>query len=655
MAQKRLVIADLRGGRNGGEPPFALADNQCVEAMNVDYWGSTLARKRGGTTPMGSLLGTYKLPFYSSASWGGSINTAIPISNLPSTTGSGNPSIKPLLFVRDTSGVMGVSQAASPYTTYVTTQAAMNQSYITGVEFRGVLYLTGSATRTFALECVGAPTFEIRKTGLGTPAAPTGADTGSGTYAATVRYYKVAYTVQRSGTTHRRSELSAALTFTPSGSGTGVVVTKPATISEGETHWELYGSADGTVYRLLATTAVATGTYTDTAAPSAYSGTAAPSVGANTVPGGWKYMVAHGNRLLGAGNWTAANPQSRVWYTPVYGASDVGDPERVPLTNYTDLDEHDGDAVTGMAGNFMGSVWVFKYRQVWKLIPTGDDDAPFQRVCLTKELGCIEHKTIAVGEDEHGNPALYFLSHRGPSRITASGGIQYCGRDIEDVWATRNMDASVVTAHAVYYNQRSQVWFWIATGTSTSPDTKLVFDVRLGRMEAGGVRGGWTRHDGASASSLCSAIWSPDGITSAMSRRLPVMGCSASDGLMLLHSEASGGLDNLVAFKAYVTTKPYALGGLGVNCSVGQSHLLAEAEAGSTITQTIVRDYGQETRYAQVDLTPTGSETRVMKQFEGSEMAGAGQVQFTLGDRAASASGWSLDALVVPYTTAEDR
>src|SRR5262252_18023 len=45
---ERLIIGDLRRGRNGTDPPFSLQDQECVEALNVDYYNATLARKRGG-------------------------------------------------------------------------------------------------------------------------------------------------------------------------------------------------------------------------------------------------------------------------------------------------------------------------------------------------------------------------------------------------------------------------------------------------------------------------------------------------------------------------------------------------------------------------------------------------------------------------------
>src|SRR5690606_5003066 len=79
------------------------------------------------------------------------------------------------------------------------------------------------------------------------------------------------YTVQSVGTTLRRSEPSASQSFTPSGSGTAARVTKPATISEGETHWEIEASTDNVNFYVIATQAVGTTTYNDSADPDTYS------------------------------------------------------------------------------------------------------------------------------------------------------------------------------------------------------------------------------------------------------------------------------------------------------------------------------------------------------------------------------------------------
>src|SRR6185312_15478579 len=58
MSTKMVTIGDLRGGRNGADPPLSLPDNQCVEALNVDHFDGLLGRKRGGTTAVTDTGGT---------------------------------------------------------------------------------------------------------------------------------------------------------------------------------------------------------------------------------------------------------------------------------------------------------------------------------------------------------------------------------------------------------------------------------------------------------------------------------------------------------------------------------------------------------------------------------------------------------------------
>jgi hypothetical protein len=46
---KFVEILDLRGGRNGADPPISLPENQAVEMLNVDHYAGMLGRKRGGS------------------------------------------------------------------------------------------------------------------------------------------------------------------------------------------------------------------------------------------------------------------------------------------------------------------------------------------------------------------------------------------------------------------------------------------------------------------------------------------------------------------------------------------------------------------------------------------------------------------------------
>jgi hypothetical protein len=532
-----------------------------------------------------------------------------------------------------------------------TGKAINNPAQVRGCSFNGKLFLAYSTTNQNRLRVWDGTTF--RKTGLATASAPTVANTGAGAYAATKRYYKVSWCAKSGSTVLYRSELSSSVSFTPSGTGTAARVTAPAVIGESETHWEVWGSPDNATFFKLADVAVATTTYDDSATPSAYAGTVAPGVGDNNPPPSCKYIVPDDNRLVMAGWWGSSTDSytdgkhNRIWYTPRLGTADIGDDERVPLRNWVDLDESDSSIITGLAVH-QGSIYVFKYRQIWKLVPTGDAVSPYQKVPVTKAFGCIESKTIVSADDENGSPAIYFLSHRGPMKLS-SGGIVYIGREIEDVWATVNLDYAVTNwppAFGVAHLDRHQVWWWVRLASSNA---RLVFDTRTG---------GWTRHTGTSCDVACAAMFS-EAMTTQVRGMKPYAGSVTETG-GVLRCDASGATTDTVGatatdFRGYVTTKPYAFGGLGMNSLIGAPHVWAKASLGVTLSLTATRDYGLETLSSTASIAAASSETRVLRQFEGQVGAGGGMWQFTIGDAAAVSNAWVIDSVIVPYAVQEER
>jgi hypothetical protein len=164
---------------------------------------------------------------------------------------------------------------------------------------------------------------------------------------------------------------------------------------------------------------------------------------------------------------------------------------------------------------------------------------------------------------------------------------------------------------------------------------KVVFDVLLGRVvEADRVRRGWYKHTGSQAAARCSVMMS-NTLGATMSSDLkPYIG--RSTGTAIWKCDTSATDDAGTAFQAYIKTKPVKVAVLGQNVGVGPTHLLAKASS-ATITQTIDRDYGLETRTSTVSLAAAASETRVLRKFEASAAAGAGTVQFQWGDGSALA------------------
>lgn len=652
--RSRLIVADLRGGRNDTDPPMALPANQCVDALNVDWKDATLARKRGGADAVALTGGT-------------AFDTAVVmlIRHVP----GGDETLAELWGI-DRNGATVLVKRLTGGTSWadvtLSDAIAVATGYdVVGATLNGKLFLAhDSAVDRLHVYDPNLGTPRVRRVGFATPAAPTAADTGAGAYAAVLRYYRVRW-LQLNGTTvARRSEAGASVSFTPSGTGTAARVTQPAVASEQETHWEVEASTDNAAFFRLSQVAIATTTYDDSAATTTYANnTASAQAGAHTRPTSWRYILADGNRLLGAGAFeTSGARNSRVWFTPVLGSADQGDDERIPDTttqkNWVDLNENDGGFITGLGGPINGVPYVFKYRQVWRLRPTGDVAAPYLPRKIRDDIGAVTHRSIAVGEDQLGRPALYFMSHRGPYRITADGEVEYLGRDNEVMWRSMNLGTNAiptVTSISLFYPDLHQWWVWIAT-TSTVPTVKMMFDVQRGFPDGHGqIRGGWARHTGLTAAAYSACLFS-NTLGAAMSRDLKPHMSVNSGALQVLKCDTTTTNDAGTNFQSFVLTRPMVTGEeLGQKVRLDEVYLLAAVQSGVTITLTVDRDFAAETRTFTTVLSAAGTETRTLEKFENSGMGEADVIQLQVGDSAAASNTWTLDALIVPRTFQEDR
>lgn len=658
---KPIVIADLRGGRNGTDPPLSLPFNQCVEAINIDWKDTAFAHKRGGSIAVSTTGGT-------AFSFG--LQTLL--RHVP-----GNADSAAELWGVDNNVIVKRLTAGTAWVdvTLDDTVATSAQAVV-GASLNGKLFLAYDTAQD-RLHCydpnLASP--RVRRSGLATPAAPTAANQGVGAYAAVLRYYRVRWARSLNGFL-QYSEGGPSVSFTPSGAALSVRITRPTPPGEGETHWGIEASADNATWNWLYTGAAFGSQYftiatTDT---TGFDDTFAVTVYAtHTVaePAGYyglfpsvKYLISDGNRLLGMGSWessgaTSGGKNSRVWFTPVLGSADKGDDERVMMTttqkNYVDLNENDGGFGTGLGGPLNGVPYAFKYRAVIKLRPTSDVTAPYLPRVVRNDIGCISHKSIALGEDHIGRAALYFVSHRGPYRVNLDGDVQYLGRDNEDIWRTLNLGATSVVCHSVYYPDLHQWWVWIATGSNNDPDTKMMFDVQLGYPdEHGQIRGGWSKHTGDSAGARCACLFS-NTLGASMSKDLkPHLG--RSTGTTIFRCDTSDLDDNSAAYQAYVTSRPLLTTvDLLKKVGIEESTLITKAQAATNLTVTINRDFGKETRAQTVSIAAVASETRVIQKVGASEMGEADVVQMTIGDASALANTWTVDAVITPVKTQERR
>lgn len=641
-------------GRNGWDPPQDIPADMAAEALNVHFYDGGLGTKRGGSASTGTLTGLSGVLLV--------IHSWVP----------GQDAGDRELFLVDnqvTIARMAAGSTSSALTLTdnfnATTKELVQTSF---ASINGKLFVAYNTTvnRLHVFD-PGLSTTKVRRAGMGTPAAATVANTGSGSYAATLRYYKIAFTEQRSSVTVRRSELSPSVSFTPSGSGTHARITKPASLSEDETHWEVYASDDDVLYYgPIATTAVGTTTYDDNETVANYETDydLAPVAGTNKPFPSVKYLFSNGTRLFGFGVYETSagdslTPESgTVYFTPALDASSIHDEERVQDTSSAVgalvLSRSAGGVDRGIAG--LGNMIVaFQDRSVFALIPTENAQVPYRRVQYSDSIGAVSHHSIVRAEDELGRPCLYFLDPvQGPYRL-GHDGLRWVGKDVKDLWDTANLSATSNVAHGVYHQAKRQVWFWVATGSANTPDRMLVLDVTEQRTDAqGDVRGGWSTWTGDLATCRCSTLMA-NTLGSTMSLDLKPYAGTVS-GLTLLKADTSDADDDGTDFQGYVESGGMVVEPLVLNKAVMRGYLLSTAESGVTITQTFIRNFGDETnRTDSRSIAAAGSETRVLVKFEATGLEDAFLWQVRLGDASAGDATWTLDRWIGEYEGRETR
>jgi hypothetical protein len=634
--RKELVITGLRG-RDGSTPAeIAIPNHKAKEMENVDLYRTAFARKRNGCenafddtssevfTDVMAFLGRHIPGAAETAAmlWG--MDADFVLQYLSGGTAWATPTVKDAF-------------DASPYD-------------VNGISFNGKYWLLGDTAQDRAHLWDGST---VRRAGLATPAAPTLASI-AGSYVV-LRYYRVRY-AELSGTTIiRKGEPSVSANHTPAGGASRI--TKPASLSEGETHWEIEVSTDNTVWYYVTRVVVGTTTYDDTADPSSHT-TLAPIAGEYVAPVSAKYGLVDGNRMLLAGSWETSTYTSRVWHTPRLGTLN-GDDERIPASvehsNWTDIDEKDGDFITGLHGPFEGMPIVSKYRHVWGMRPTGSDTSPYKPIVISKVVGCIRQQLALVAEDENGNPCWYFWSHRGPYRFGVRG-LQYCGDDLKDYldpdgpYGGINLDATAVTGFAVHHTDKHQIWFYVSVGTRNSPEHIFKFDTRLGEPdEDNQVRDGWTIDVGTVATGRCAVMFSTT-LAASMSRDLkPYLGTGVEGSSAKLLRCDTGELDDGEPYAGTVTIPEKHLGGLRHKCEVDQMLVLGSSGP-HTLGLTMHRDYGCEARQSEVAMAAeTGDQTRSQRVVEAAFHADAMSIGARIGDVCPIGHPWNLDALVIQY------
>lgn len=641
MSTVPIFISDLRGGRNGIDsvidPRFPF--NQCAEAKNVDFFASPLGDKRGGASAL-SLTG------------GTAITGAVYslIRHVP----EGDEGDAELWLV-DSAGLVKRLAGGTNWAD-VTLADAISADFgkVRGVSFNGKLFLFYNSAQDRTHVWDGST---VRRAGLvAASTAGTVADTGAGSYGATERFYRHRWLHVSGGLIVRRSEPSSSVAFTPSGAGSAARYTRATAPGEGETHWELEASTDDDIFYQVfgfeqGGTQIAIGTTTgdDSVTPANYSMRALSATLGTYSPGtSFKFAVTDGNRLIAAGT-NEGGKSSRVMWTDILGSANKGDDERFPTrsdpVNYLDINEKDGGEITGMGGPVNGTIWLFKFRQIWRFTPTGDVDTPYLARKISDVVGAVSDRSIILAEDATGNPALYFWSTKGPHRLSVNG-LEYLGRDIEDyIRGLRGKSqinlASAVPIHGRYYSDKSQVWWWVALGSDNVPSIKLKLDVKQAvGQDRFGVRGGWMVDDGPSAAAYSSEVFS-NTVGADMSRDLkPYIGTATK----ILKCDTGDTSDDSTAFQSYVKTRSVTKADqLGARFGIKEGVLFGQ---GTAIVQVkLIKDFGKHEQTSNVTLTAVSPEVDdVIRKIGGAMTSDLGILQVQIGDAEATAQAWKLNA-----------
>jgi hypothetical protein len=645
--QPDVSLPSLRGGLNDSDPPNALAEDECTAAMNVEWFYSMLGERRCGTQSVdltgSGLTGLAAIVHISQ--WFPTND----ISNPETFLVGANPGVGgTVVFTRRAgSGIGSISYSNITIGVDVARADVPNIYEYKSQALNGKLFWTfpvvSAIDRSFVYDGSG----NIRLTGLGQPDPPTGANEGAGTYSGT-RYFRIRLITKQGTKIVRRSEPSSALTFSPSGSGAGVTLTRNTILNalnthsnEGQTHWEVEASEDNANFYVIATVPYGTLTYNDET-PYATGYTTFPlseAIGAYLCLPAYKYMAVDEDRLLWGGHWYDPAQSCTVGWTRVANDPGVGNDERNPIVatggadiNSTKiLDSAQGGPITGLSNAVNGTWYAFKWSRIYRMTRTGDDANAYDSKLVSPSRGAIPG-TVFNATDADGAPIVLFIDPElGPSVVT-SAGIQLI-KGLQTTFKRINLKAANVIGRGLYYPKKQQALWWLAADGADSPT--LGFRLQTSYMKPhpeGGLKRGWSLFNGKYAQALCAALVTEwvieNGITTLSTR--PFIGLTSPD---FVQRTDVGTTDNSTAYVATLTSRPLLVGGLMQKWGAMVASLLAIANTGASFVVRLIRDFGVETTAGTtVSTTPAGAETTVVRDMDDLRMSEARAIQVQISD-----------------------
>lgn len=635
-----LTLASFRGGINNTDSPIELAPNQCIEAENVEFVTAPCGERRNGCTPLNLT--------------GAGLDTATAIVHISEWFPANDPTDSEIFVIGLLpSGAALVARRTRPSVggtwSNPTLKDAISVTLTGALGLLGVYRIQAQASRgLIPLDFFAYPSLvdrlhvwdgtTLRRAGLAGPiAAPTAANTGAGALTG-VRYYRVRFTEVSGSRILRRSEPSpSTAAFTPSGGGSGVLVTRPGLADEGENTWEIEGSADDANFYLLDRLPIASTTYTDTAVSALNYpdfGTLSEDIGEYTPFPSVAYVAVDGDRLLGGGHQTDGDRMSSLYWSPRFNDPGVGNNERLPLSvdNTVNLDNGTGGPVTGISEGFNGVWYAFKWSRLYQLLATTDVTRAYVVNSLSSTQGAVPGSVINA-EDDKGNPCVFFIEPKqGPSRII-NGQVQALDGQYA-TWRRANVDATGIIAHGVYYPDKKQVHWWITVDGAEFPNLKIVLQTNnIQSNGRGQVYGCWTHVTGRLANAYCSAmITEPatlDGLK-VLSHR-PFIGMTATANVQRCDD---GDTDAGTEYTGLILSQPFLSSDLNKMWGVLKGTLLADVNDDWALTLQLVRDMGELDGEQQVSaLIATRNQTMTLGTLSDVTMSEARMIQVRVSEQ----------------------
>jgi hypothetical protein len=656
------IVWSRNRGRNGWDGPSDVSPDMSTESFNIDLVQNALGRRRNGSVRQ-PVTGNQDAPAV--------------LARFSPTLDDRNVELH---YTTLAAGVNRVAVNADAEALALVDAISDPRTASWAVLNRKLFWSYDSAVNRLHVYDPATPGV-VRRAGLpADPSVITVADTGSGTYPAVLRQYRTrlmrlaagGLRLPRAadGTLVLQGEAGAAVSFTPSGTGAAATVTRPVGGEESATHWRVEVSLDGaTWYVLSAPIPIATTTYADSTLVTAYGTLAAAPIAGTFAPfPSVKYLCADQDRLLGFGAWEAGTAAAagevapragRVYFTPVLSSTDSADDERIDYgpdhPGFIDVGRAGGYEDRALAGPIDGQFMAFQSQGIHLLVPTGDVENPFRRITLSPKLGAVSHASTFIGEDEAGAVCLYFLDPaRGPYRYGPRG-LEWCGYDVQDVWAFFNPDAPNLSAHGYFDSTlRAAIWF-ISVSPSTQPDQALVFFVREGQpTEVEGVRYGYSR--------WIAGPWAGATSSLAFARTLDTPRPRGETGYLatsagLMRINVPGTIDDAgVPFLAQMASAEFQPARLFEKTpTVAYVQASAHADPIVTIRHGVFGDFLRVGQGTNLVLTPERTEQRVMRKVPDLALGQVTSIRVILGDPTyVSAATWTIDDWLLLYETGGD-